>query len=278
MESIYNYVLDNIYIFCLLLILIFVLIIFVMYLFKSSKGDSSLKKELESKDPTLKSKEELEKISDEEIEKRVIEEYKEETRELDEKLSKLKENYKDNSSVEEIIDSLKNAKDKTASDALKKFEDEQEEQAIISYKQLVEAVRGKDNQDNIEKEEQEINDTKDLLEKYDNLNIEIDSEPMMEKNDYSYKPNEFISPVFGRMDSSHVHYREGLSYTDKTKKEEPVEDYEAYSSIGRVNRYQDNYDDNKDNKPKNNFESVTRTQRLDSEEFLKNLKEFRKNL
>ena len=257
MKDIYNYILDNIYIFCLLMILVFVLIIFIMYLIKCSKGSSD---EVDTKDSSLKSKAELEKISDDEIEKRVIEEYKEETRELDEKLDKLKENYKDNTSMEEIIDSLKDAKAKTTSEALKKFEDEQEEQAIISYQQLVKAVKGDDAIVENKDEEKESRETQDLLEKYENLNMEIDEEPVIEKDekiDYSYKPNEFISPVFGRMDSSNVRYREGLSYTDKVK-EEPV-------IVEPVKR---NYQE----------ENVARTARLDSEEFLKNLKEFRKNL
>ena len=266
MEDIYNYILDNIYIFCLLLILIFVLIIFIMYVIKCSKGEDK-KEEKVKVDPTLKSKAELEKISDDEIEKRVIEEYKEETRELDEKLNKLKENYKDNSSVEDIIDTLKEAKEKTTSDTLKKFEDEQEEQAIISYKQLVETVRGtnSDTNDTV-KEEKEADTTKTLMEKYDNLNKEIDEEPIVEKIDYSYKPNEFISPVFGRMDSSHVKYREGLSYTDKAKKEEYNEE-DFNEDFKHVEKFY-----------KEDSDKLVRTPRLDSEEFLKNLKEFRNNL
>ena len=270
MEDIYNYILDNIYIFCLLLILVFVLIIFIMYLVKCNKGKNN---ENDYTDSTIKPKEELEKISDEEIEKRVIEEYKEETRELDKKLDKLKENYKDNTSVEEIIDSLKDAKEKVASDELKKFEDKQEQNAIISYKQLVESVRGSEPTEDVVKEEKETNDTMKLIEKYENLNMEIDEEPVVEKidkKDYSYKPNEFISPVFGRMDSSHVKYREGLSYTDKVKKEEyPKEEYlEDYKHISKY------YNDNNNS----NDEYKSRFTKLDSEEFLKNLKEFRKNL
>ncbi|MBR3524168.1 MAG: hypothetical protein IKN87_05785 [Bacilli bacterium] len=269
MEDIYNYILDNIYIFCLLLILVFVLIIFIMYLVKCSNGRKTDKEFI---DPTLKSKDELEKISDEEIEKRVIEEYKEETRELDEKLDKLKENYKDNTSVEEIIDSLKDAKEKVASEELKKFEDEQEENAIISYKQLVDAVKGNNQSVDTIKEEKETNDTKNLIEKYENLNMEIDEEPVVEKDekkDYSYKPNEFISPVFGRMDSSHVKYREGLSYTDKLK-EEPVKETRSY--------YEEEYEEQKPTRTRTNYDSFTRTTKMDSEEFLKNLKEFRRNL
>ena len=269
MEEIYNYILDNIYIFCLLLILVFVLIIFVVYLFKSDKE----KNEEEIKDETVKPKEELEKISDEEIEQRVIEEYKEETKALDDKLDKLKENYKDNSSVEQIIDSLKDAKEKTTSEALRKYEEEQEEQAIISYQQLVAAVKGEDAVPSKKDIEEDI-DTKRLLEKYENLNYEIDEEPVVkkeEKIDYSYKPNEFISPVFGRMDSSKVHYREGLSYTDKAKKEEyPAEEFN--DDYKHVSRYF-----NEDNKSSNE-EFKPRSTKLDSEEFLRNLKEFRKNL
>ncbi len=264
MEEIYNYILDNIYIFCLILILVFVLIIFIMYLVKNGNDDYE---ESEPKDKTLKSKAELEKISDEEIEKRVIEEYKEETKELDEKLDKLKENYKDNSSVEAIIDNLKEAKEKRTSEDLRKFEEEQEEQAIISYQQLVEAVRGSEKKEETktETEVKEEAETEKLLEKIDNLEMEIDDEPVLnqdEKIDYSYKPNEFISPVFGRMDSSKVRYREGLSYTDKKEKEPVIEEVVEKPAP----------------KIETNEEALFKTARLDSEEFLKNLKEFRRNL
>lgn len=265
MEEIYNYILDNIYIFCLIIILVFALIIFIMYLVKTGNEKPDSKTPV---DKTLKSKEELEKISDAEIEKRVMKEYKEETEELDEKLAVLKEKYKDNTSVEAIIDNLKDAKDKRISEDLKKFEDEQEEQAIISYQQLVEAVRGSEEPKEEKKEEvvepEEV-ETQKLMEKIENLEMEIDDEPVINKDEKttSFKPNEFISPVFGRMDSSKVRYREGLSYTDKVKKEEPVA---PVVTKPVVNNYE------ADN------EELFKTTRLDSEEFLKNLKEFRRNL
>jgi hypothetical protein len=278
MKDIYNYILDNIYIFCLIIILVFVLIIFIVYLFKTD-GE---KEEKIEKDKTLKSKDELEKISDKEIEQRVMKEYKEETEELDEKLATLKEKYRDNSSVEAIIDNLKEAKERRTSEDLKRFEDEQEEQAIISYQQLVETVRGNEakveNKKDTEevKEEPVVEETAKLMEKIENLEMEIDEEPVVnkdEKVDYSYKPNEFISPVFGRMDSSNVHYREGLSYTDKIKKEEKVEEY-----LDEQEDYYQELNDDTPRRTRSNYDSISRTTRLDSEEFLKNLKEFRRNL
>ena len=274
MKDIYNYILDNIYIFCLIIILVFVLIIFIVYLFKTD-GE---KEEKIEKDKTLKSKDELEKISDKEIEQRVMKEYKEETEELDEKLATLKEKYRDNSSVEAIIDNLKEAKERRTSEDLKRFEDEQEEQAIISYQQLVETVRGNEakveNKKDTEevKEEPVVEETAKLMEKIENLEMEIDEEPVVnkdEKVDYSYKPNEFISPVFGRMDSSKVRYREGLSYTDKNKKEEPTFEKPVAPVVEKP--VISNFDSD-------NQDYLYKTVRLDSEEFLKNLKEFRRNL
>lgn len=267
MEKLYNLVLDNIYLFCLFMIIIFIIIILVLCLMKNSKN-KRLEQEEEVIDDTIKSKEDLESITDEEIEKRVLEQYTKENEETEEEYT---------SSIEGIIDQLKTASAPTPSEALKKFEEEQEEQAIISYQQLVESVKNnkieiKDDED--EYKNDNVKTTSDVLAKIEVLNSEIEEEVInkefeVEKKDYSYKPNEFISPVFGRMDSSNVLYRQGLEYTDKKSKV----DYNKETEILLSDVLEP-----KKEEVKKERDIFIPQKKLDAEEFLKNLKDFREKL
>lgn len=269
MEKINELILDNIYLFCLLMIIVFIIIILIICLMKNSRAKRLEKKEAEKidVDDTLKSKEELESITDEEIEKRIMENYLEEEKETEEEF--------ENSDIENILEELKNASAPTPSEALKKFEEEQEEQAIISYQQLVDSV--KNNKINIKDDEEEyayddLMTTEDVLAKIEMLNEEIDEEPIKtttkyEKKDYSYKPNEFISPVFGRMDSSNVLYRQGLEYTDKKPREK----------IRNINTETEVLTSSYDTKPIREEKNYS-NKKIEAEEFLKNLKDFRNKL
>lgn len=263
MENVYNFILDNIYIFCAIMVVFFTMIIFIIYLIKNKRHQKRIFDE-EFVDNTIKSKEELEQISDEEIEKRVMEEYQKE-QEKEDTESDQNEASKDKY-VEELINNIKSTPASNASEALRKFEEEQEEQAIISYQQLVDSVKKSEalNASSNEYEEE------DIIKRYNELEEEIVEEPIVNKNikDYSYKPNEFISPVFGRMDSSNVHYREGLSYTDKKP---------TRTSLNENISNQVRYEEPKINSSSNN-NKIYNQRKLDSEEFLNSLKEFRKNL
>lgn len=271
MDKFYDLIIDNIYVFCLIIALLLVILIFLLYLVRVNRYR---RVEKEYIDKSVKPKEELEKITDSEIEKRVLEEALQDEQEVKEKLEEIEDNNKGNSAIEEIIDNLKEATPSKASDALKRFEEEQEENAIISYQQLLNAVNKNEEPKNVETSIDNISgdsleETLKILDKYDNLNEEIDNEPIINK-DYSYKPNEFISPVFGRMDSSNVHYREGLSYTDK-KEYKPKEVETQVVEEAKPLHADYSFDYQKD-------DLDIRTKKLDSEEFLKNLKEFRKSL
>lgn len=266
MEEFYKIILDNIYIFCLIIALLLIIMILLLYLVRVNKHR---KDEIEEERANLKSKSELEKMSDAEIEKRVIAEAIEDEKQTQEKLEEIENNNKGNTAIEEIIDSLKEATPNKSSEALRKFEEEQEENAIISYQQLVKAVNNDSNNDYVKDSVsgESLEETIKLLDKYENLNEEVNNEPIVTK-DYSYKPNEFISPVFGRMDSSNVHYREGLSYTDKKEEKNDLKEQQVtYEKPAHADVLFDYPDDNSFKVPK-----------LDSEEFLRNLKEFRNNL
>ena len=238
MERIYNFILDNVYVFCVIMAAFFVIMVMIFYYIQDrryNKNNNDI--DYIPDDPI--DKEKLESITDEEIEKRILEEYK---KEKEETINELKEQQEESkpevetkkdtgTNIEEILSALENAKRAEPKEVVKTFEDEQEEQAIISYSQLVDSVKNNkikitDDEDLYKEQEKEIED-----EKYKLLVNELENEPVMEsKTGYTgsstgFKANEFISPVFGRMDSSNVKYRQGLEYTDKKPKASRSEEY-----------------------------------------------------
>ena len=339
MENIYDFLLDNIYVFCIIMAAFFIMIVVVFYYVQNRKYNNN-NKDVDYDIPSDINKEELEKITDEEIEKRVLEEYqkdKEETiKEIEQEQNEEEDlknviteqeeaaDKKTETNIEEIISALEQAKRTEPSEVLKTFEEEQEEQAIISYKQLVESVKNNKikivDDEQFYKEQEKANEE----EKYKLLVNELENEPVIatSKDAYNgssggYKANEFISPVFGRMDSSNVLYRQGLEYTDKKpKKEEVKEEYHndkvkdiyddylnkneeninekpKYSDRETLYRYKNNYEEplvdnrnaiNKDteilSEDVNNYDKLNmkHAPKMDSEEFLNKLKQFRNNL
>ena len=135
-------------------------------------------------------------------------------------------NKKDNNELDNIIKKMQEEIELKPEDVVKKFEEEQEEKAIISYKELVDNVKS----GNIEVSEDESSD----IDFVQNLNIDTLSEPIMEieesKEDNSvtpemvksaienisinsvkkekkkFKQSDFISPIFGVMDTGKLEY------------------------------------------------------------------------
>ena len=135
-------------------------------------------------------------------------------------------NKKDNNELDNIIKKMQEEIELKPEDVVKKFEEEQEEKAIISYKELVDNVKS----GNIEVIEDESSD----IDFVQNLNIDTLSEPIMEieesKEDNSvtpemvksaienisinsvkeekkkFKQSDFISPIFGVMDTGKLEY------------------------------------------------------------------------
>ena len=291
MEKIYNMFLDNIYLFCFIMAICFVVIVVIVYLIKDSRyKDENEELEIETNNDI--NKEELEKITDEEIEKRIIEEYNQEKAEVINTISEDKKTDSEDSKIEEIILALENAKKAEPSEVLKTFEEEQEEQAIISYKQLVESVRN--NKISIVDDEAMYKRDNQITD--DKLNIlteEIEAEPITQANTsvntiskWAYKPNEFISPVFGRMDSSNVSYRQGLEYTNK--KPEPKQEVVAAISevreepkpvivVPKIDTNTEIFAHDVEKVPTYDFD-IKHLEKMTAEDFLNNLKEFRSNL
>ena len=308
MEEIYDFFVENIYIFCIIMALFLVVLVIIFYFFKNKNYKASDNEFQEVNDNDI-DKEKLESITDEEIENRILDEYNKEKEETIENIEKT-EDEKTESNIEEIIKSLEQAKKTEPSEVLKSFEEEQEEQAIISYHQLVESV--KNNKINIVDDEEfykkQQNQNTNNDEKYSILINELENEPVLqnEKVPYSrakggFKANEFISPVFGRMDSSNVLYRQGLEYTDKKPKDEIVDDKKIIEEIknndiesnnlnSRESLYQYRNSINKDTEilaedvhkyktdSDNDLFKISHNEIVDAEDFLNKLKQFRDNL
>ena len=183
----------------------------------------------------------------------------EKAKEADEELKKIEEDKPNE--LQQLINKMQEDIDLKPEDVVKKFEDEQEEKAIISYKELVDNVRnGKI---------QAIDDEKNVpVETYQLSNIEpktIDREesvtPEMLKSAIEnisansvkeeiekFRSSEYISPIYGIM-------KDNMSYPTIKKKEVTLD------AISNTRDYTEL------------TEEIKR-----QEEFLKALKEFRDSL
>ena len=234
MNTIYNFLLANIYLYICIII---VLIIIATVLFIIASNQKNRKK---IKDDFV----EAERVEDE--------------------LNKIEETSQSNE-LEEILKKMQEDIDLKPEDVVRKFEEEQEEKAIISYQELVDNVKlGKI--EVIDDEESDINFV-------ENLDLEEDQEPVLstvEENSSvtpemlkeviqnitessvkeepkKFKNSEFISPVYGVMDTN-------LNYPT-VKKSETVLDIMNTKDYNELT------------------EEIKR-----QEEFLNALKEFRNNL
>ena len=234
MNTIYNFLLANIYLYICIII---VLIIIATILFIIAANQKNRKK-----------------IKDDFVE----------AERVDNELNKIEETPKSNE-LEDILKKMQEDIDLKPEDVVKKFEEEQEEKAIISYQELVDNVKaGKI--EVIEDEESDINFV-------ENLNIEYNNEPVMateeEKTSVTpemvkeaianisvssikeepkkFKNSKFISPIYGIMDQKFEY--------PKVKKTENILDIMNTKDYNELT------------------EEIKR-----QEEFLNALKEFRRNL
>lgn len=166
--------------------------------------------------------------------------------------------------LEDILKKMQEDINVKPEDVVKKFEEEQEEKAIISYKELVDNVKA----GNIEV----IDDDKGNIDFVENLNIEEDNEPILseveevhvtpemvksaienisassvKEEPKKFKNSEFISPIYGVME-------ENLDYP-RVRKTENILDIMNTKDYNELT------------------EEIKR-----QEEFLEALKEFRNNL
>ena len=234
MEMIYNFIISNIYLYIVIIIGLVVLTSILFILAINERNRRKIKNDFV----------EAEKVEEE--------------------LTKIEDNPVSNA-LEDILKKMQEDIDLKPEDVVKKFEEEQEEKAIISYQELVDNVKaGKI--EVVDDEESEI----DFVE---NLITDVNTEPIMElsKEEPSvtpqmvkdvienissssikeepkrFKKSEFISPIYGIIDDK-------LEYPT-VKKNETILDIMNTRDYNKLT------------------EEIER-----QEEFLNALKEFRKNL
>lgn len=156
--------------------------------------------------------------------------HEEEEKEIEE----VKEQSK-GSEIEKLITKMEEDSKLKPEDVVEKFEKEQEAQSIISYKELVNAVKNRSEdiyEDELES--QPLATVSDLMEELENSNIYDDEEeeeviiPKKEEKkpevrETKFRKTEVISPVFGRVEvddtPSYDYYEEPVK-----EKEEVIED------------------------------------------------------
>ena len=189
MNTIYSFLLTNIYLYiCILIVLIIIAtILFIM-------------------------------LSNEKNRKKIKDNYVEAER-VEAELEKLEETPK-SSELEEILKKMQEDIDLKPEDVVKKFEEEQEEKAIISYQELVDNVKsGKievidDEESNVNfVENLEVEDTVEpimsIAEEEPDITpemvkevIQTISDSCVKEEPKKFKNSEFISPIYGIMNSN----------------------------------------------------------------------------
>lgn len=233
MEIIYNFIMSNIYLYICIIISLIILTSILLIAATNERKRRKIKNDFV----------EAEKIEEE---------------------LNTKEETVVSNKLEEILKKMQEDIDTKPEDVVRKFEEEQEEKAIISYQELVDNVKaGK-----IEV----IDDEESNINYVENLGLEVETEPVMQIEEESsvtpemvkeaiynisessvkeepkkFKKSEIISPIFGIMNDS-VEY-------PKVKKSENILDIMNTRDYNELT------------------EEIKR-----QEEFLNALKEFRKNL
>ncbi len=195
-----------------------------------------------------------------------------------------KESSNQKINLEEMLTAMQNDLDKKNSNQIENFERDQEENAIISYKELKKAAEEKKAATDVFEKDQEENaiisykelETKhnpleELFvkeEKIKPLNKAIAKiESPRENKDKKFKNTEFISPIYGKMDD-HLDYPKVRSFNKE-------DDLSLNSYFGQdVSNY---YNEKTSSEITPNMDQLSE-QLKKNDEFLKALKEFRSNL
>lgn len=163
----------------------------------------------------------------------------------------------DSMDLESVLSKMQEEVEKPK-DEIMTFEEEQEEKAIISYQELLKAVKKNVDEVTEPKEikqepileiKEELDEEKSALEP---IVLQNDSEikvtPAYEKKSSKFQNSEFISPIYGRVDNE-VEYPKIKSF------EEPEQELDKTIVLPKIDSKMD-----------------------DNDEFLRILKEFRSNL
>lgn len=159
--------------------------------------------ELKEESYIIEEKEEIEELEEEKSYDYEIEERYEEEKEKE--IEEVKEETK-NSELEELISRMEQDSKMKPEEVVANFEKEQEAQSIISYQELVNAVKNR--KEEIYEDELEskplttVSDFMKIRESENEEYEEIDELTVEENKESTFKSTDFISPVFGRMESN----------------------------------------------------------------------------
>lgn len=307
-----------------LCIILVILIILIVRSFKNNKKINIYEEELEDEDikkvknvkkediiespTTRKKKEKVESIK---VEDDYEEEVNDNTDYIDDLESELKEKYSDeyqkeieevkeettNSKLASIISKMEEDSKLKPEDVVANFEKEQEAQSIISYKELVNAVKNRQEDYEDELESKPLKTVSDLMEELENSQMEEAQkeeekeekveEPKIEETKTKFRNTDVISPVYGRVEQPSP--KDDLSSTatidlsnielsdmDFMPKKKPNvnNDELAMSELDKI--YSKMADDLKKNEGLEDSKEVEKLTR--NEEFLQSLKDFRNKL
>ncbi len=303
-----------------LCIILVILIILIVRSFKNNKKINIYEEELEDEDikkvknvkkediiespTTRKKKEKVEPIK---VEDDYEEEVNDNTDYIDDLESELKEKYSDeyqkeieevkeettNSKLASIISKMEEDSKLKPEDVVANFEKEQEAQSIISYKELVNAVKNRQEDYEDELESKPLKTVSDLMEELENSQMEEAQkeekveEPKIEETKTKFRNTDVISPVYGRVEQPST--KDDLSSTatidlsnielsdmDFMPKKKPNvnNDELAMSELDKI--YSKMADDLKKNEGLEDSKEVEKLTR--NEEFLQSLKDFRNKL
>lgn len=160
------------------------------------------------------------------------------------------EGEKSKADIEIMLEQMQRDLADKSIEAVKNFEDEQEEKSIISYQELLKVNK----KDSFESDSEEIDEP-----------IETETK-IVEEPTKKFKTTEFISPIYGRLDSK-ADYPSIPNFKEKRFKEESIIEEERKPIVTKSIQIEKKIIP----KPSNN-------EIKKNDEFLKTLKDFRKKL
>ena len=121
---------------------------------------------------------------------------------------------RNSTNIEDVLKAMQLDLEKQKYEKIDRYEEEQEENAVISYQELLDRKMAlneinadnepKDEKVELEEIEEEPVSYLDRLAKYENMSLEPSYE--WKTDDRQFASSEFISPIFGRQDSSKIEY------------------------------------------------------------------------
>ncbi len=244
-----------------------------------------VKEEIKEEEPETEEEEIVENDIPLELEEKYKEEQEEEIRELKEESN--------TTEIEKLLEQMEEDSKLKPEEVVANFEMEQEAQSIISYQELVNAVKNrKDEYYEDELESKPLSKVSDFIKENDNTFDEDDAKKMIdsisnnttkdltnELDDTKFRKTEIISPIYGRIeDTSQVDYPKISKIKEEDLLKDETLDVSQEAALSALNDIYNHMAEElkKSNPELKNEESLKRY--TNNEEFLQSLKDFRKNL